>query len=184
MRRVTVKAFGGPEQLMTGQHPTEYVPPQGSCSSTWRPRRELSRCLRSARHFQSRAALPPGLREWDRVREIGEEIGSDTERLAPGRRVAWINVPGSYAEQVVVPAAQAYRSADSFTAVQALLFQAITAQYLITEYRTLRPRDRVLVTQRREAWQLCPMGQAPWSMGRRTPPAREARQRARGGADA
>jgi hypothetical protein len=34
---------------------------------------------------------------------------------------------------------------DSFTAAQALLFQGLTAQYLATEYRDVRPGDRVLV---------------------------------------
>src|SRR4051794_41469166 len=65
--------------------------------------------------------------------------------LDVGRRVAWINVPGSYADQVVVPAEQATPIPESFTTAQALLFQAITAQYLVTEYRNVRPGDRVLV---------------------------------------
>jgi NADPH:quinone reductase-like Zn-dependent oxidoreductase len=77
----------------------------------------------------SKVELPytPGLEGVGRVREVGQGIGSDTDRLEPGRRVAWINVLGSYAEQVVVPAAQAIPLPDSFATVQALLFQAITA---------------------------------------------------------
>jgi NADPH:quinone reductase-like Zn-dependent oxidoreductase len=34
---------------------------------------------------------------------------------------------------------------DEFTSTQALLFQALTAEYLVTEYRDVRPGDRVLV---------------------------------------
>jgi NADPH2:quinone reductase len=34
---------------------------------------------------------------------------------------------------------------DTFTSTQALLFQGLTAQYLVTEYRDVRPGDRVLV---------------------------------------
>lgn len=41
----------------------------------------------------------------------------------------------SYASQVVVPAAQAIPIPDSLTIAQALMFQSLTAQYLVTEYR-------------------------------------------------
>ena len=56
-----------------------------------------------------------------------------------------MNVPGSYASRVAFPAAQAIAVPDSFTTSQALLFQAMTAQYLVTEYRSVQPGDRVLV---------------------------------------
>ena len=65
--------------------------------------------------------------------------------IAVGKRVAWVNVPGSYASQVLVPVEQAIAVPDSFATEQALLFQALTAQYLVTEYRNVRPSDRVLV---------------------------------------
>jgi len=59
--------------------------------------------------------------------------------------VAWINVLGSYASQVVVPAAQAIPIPDSLTTAQALMFQSLTAQYLVTDYRDVRLGNRVLV---------------------------------------
>jgi NADPH2:quinone reductase len=46
---------------------------------------------------------------------------------------------------VLVPAGQAVPVPDSFTAAQALLFQGPTAQYLVNEYRDVRPSDRVPV---------------------------------------
>jgi NADPH2:quinone reductase len=46
---------------------------------------------------------------------------------------------------MVVPAAQAIPVPTSFTTVQALLLQAVTAQYLANEYRSVQPGDRVLV---------------------------------------
>jgi NADPH:quinone reductase len=62
-----------------------------------------------------------------------------------GDRVSWINVPGSYAEQAFVPATQAIRIPDKFTPEEALLFQTVTAQYLVKEYRTIRAGDWALV---------------------------------------
>ena len=57
----------------------------------------------------------------------------------------WINALGSYASQVVVPAAQAITVPENFTTAQALMFQSLTAQYLVSEYREVQPGDRVLV---------------------------------------
>ena len=53
--------------------------------------------------------------------------------------MAWINVLGSYASQVIVPAAQAISVPDQFTTTQALMFQSLTAQYLVTETAIFDP---------------------------------------------
>jgi NADPH2:quinone reductase len=87
----------------------------------------------------------PGLEGVGRVREVGEAGDENISNLGVGQRVAWINVPGSYASQVVIPAAQVIPIPDSFMAAQALLFQGLTAQYLVSEYREVRNGDRVLV---------------------------------------
>jgi NADPH2:quinone reductase len=82
-----------------------------------------------------------------RIREIGEdalgEIGAATLKI--GQRVAWVNVDGSYASQLVFPATRAIPVPDFLTTAQTLLFQALTAQYLANEYREVQPGDRVLV---------------------------------------
>jgi NADPH:quinone reductase len=146
MRRVVVKAFGGPEQLTIEQ-------------AAEAPRTAPGQVLVDVeaagvnyldvyqRQGTSKVSLPftPGLEGVGRVRAVGEGIDSTTGNLAIGRRVAWINVPGSYVDQLLVPAEQAIPVPDSFTTAQALLFQAMTAQYLVREYRNLRPGDRVLV---------------------------------------
>jgi NADPH2:quinone reductase len=62
-----------------------------------------------------------------------------------GDRIAWVNGIGSYAEQLVLPAAQAIKIPETFTLNEGLLFQAITAQYLLAEYRTILPGDTALV---------------------------------------
>jgi NADPH2:quinone reductase len=73
----------------------------------------------------SKLPLPftPGLEGVVRVRDVGELIGGATGKLAVGQRVAWINVPGSYANQVVIPSDRAIRVPDSFSAPKALLFR-------------------------------------------------------------
>ena len=83
----------------------------------------------------------PGFEGVGRVRQAGAGVSG----FAVGDRVAWINALGSYASQVIVPAAQAISVPDQFTTTQALMFQSLTAQYLVTEYRDVQPGDRVLV---------------------------------------
>ena len=58
--------------------------------------------------------------------------GTDVEELKPGDRVAWTGVPGSYAEQVLVPAALAITVPDDVTleVAAAAMLQGLTAHYL------------------------------------------------------
>lgn len=145
VRGVMVRAFGGAEQL-TVETLTE-APSVGegqlvvdveACGINY-----LDIYQRSGLGLHA-SALPfaPGLEGIGRVREAGEDASA---KWKPGKRVAWINVPGSYASQLVVPAAQAIPVPENFTTAQGLLFQGLTAQYLVTEYRDIKPDDRVLV---------------------------------------
>jgi len=72
-------------------------------------------------------------------------LGGNVQQLKVGQRVAWINSIGSYAEAVVIPASQAIVLPSDLKPDQGLLFQAVTAQYLVSEYRALKPGDWVLV---------------------------------------
>jgi NADPH2:quinone reductase len=145
MRHVIANAFGGPEQLMVEQ--------------TGQPQRvgvgDLLVDVEAAgvnyldvmqRQGVSGMPLPfmPGLEGVGRVREVGKAADGEPA-LSVGQRVAWVNVPGSYASRLVLPAAQAVAIPDTFTIEQGLLFQSLTAQYLVTEYRHVQAGDRVLV---------------------------------------
>lgn len=148
VRRVIVRAFGGPEQL-TLERVAE--PPRvgrgqllvdvEACGVNY-----LDVYQRSGAGTH-KPALPftPGLEGIGRVREIGDGAEANVAALKVGQRVAWINVAGSYASQVVIPAAQAIPVPAQFPTAQGLLFQGLTAQYLVTEYRDVRLSDRVLV---------------------------------------
>jgi NADPH:quinone reductase len=142
IRRVAVHTLGGPEQLAvetlmdTPRPGPGYVLVDVEAAG-------INYLDIYQRTGASKLPLPftPGLEGVGHVRQIGEGV----DALQIGRRVAWINTPGSYADQVIVKADQAILIPDSFTPVQGLLFQALTAQYLVTEYRQLRCGDRVLV---------------------------------------
>jgi NADPH2:quinone reductase len=76
-----------------------------------------------------------------------EAVGPGVTGLAPGDRVAWSSVPGSYAEHVLAPAASVVRvpdSVDDRTAAAAML-QGMTAHYLAHGVRETRRGDVALV---------------------------------------
>ena len=74
-------------------------------------------------------------------------VGPGVTHLAVGDRVAWAEVPGSYAAAVVGPADKMVRvpdEVDDHTAA-ALLLQGCTAHYLAHDTYRIRPGDVVLV---------------------------------------
>jgi NADPH2:quinone reductase len=74
-------------------------------------------------------------------------VGRDVDDIAIGDRVAWVHVQGSYAEQMVVPAANAIVLPDSVSddIAAAMLLQGITAHYLTHSTYPVRPGDWVVV---------------------------------------
>lgn len=76
-----------------------------------------------------------------------EAAGPDVAGLAPGDRVAWASVPGSYAEAVLAPARAVVRVPDAVPDAEAaaVMLQGMTAHYLVNGVRTTRPGDTALV---------------------------------------
>jgi NADPH2:quinone reductase len=142
MRRVIIKEYGGPDVLTTETVEDEHRLEPGQVLVDVEAA-GVNYLDVMQREGVIKLPLPytPGLEGVGRVRAVGD----DAHGMTVGQRVAWVNVRGSYASQVLVPAAQAIAVPDSFTTEQALLFQALTAQYLVSEYREIRPGDRVLV---------------------------------------
>jgi NADPH2:quinone reductase len=84
-----------------------------------------------------------GLEGAGRVEAVGEGVSG----FAPGDRVAWTGVPGSYAQLVLAPASSLVRvpdGVDDETAAAAML-QGMTAHYLVHGTRDTRPGDTALV---------------------------------------
>ena len=75
------------------------------------------------------------------------EVGAGVDGFAPGDRVAWAGSAGSYAEQVAVNAAVAYKVPDGvdLDTAAAIGVQGLTAHYLIADCPRIGPGDRCLV---------------------------------------
>jgi NADPH:quinone reductase len=74
-------------------------------------------------------------------------LGDGVTDLAVGDPVAWADAPGSYAQQVVVPASKAYRVPDGIEVevAAAAMLQGLTTHYLVTSTYPVKPGDTVLV---------------------------------------
>jgi NADPH2:quinone reductase len=89
-----------------------------------------------------------GIEGMGRVAAVGEDaVGEDAADVPVGDRVAWNNAQGSYAEQVVVPAARAVPVPDGVgdELACAALLQGMTAHYLTGSTHPVQPGDEVLV---------------------------------------
>ena len=73
-------------------------------------------------------------------------VGADVTDLAIGDRVAWVG-PGSYAEQVVLPADRVVPVPDGISTelAAAAILQGMTAHYLVTSTYPVRPGDATVV---------------------------------------
>lgn len=76
-----------------------------------------------------------------------EAVGPGVERPRVGDRVAWAQVAGSYAEQVIAPVASLalVPASVSTPLAAAALLQGMTAHYLSRSVHATKPGDRVLV---------------------------------------
>jgi NADPH:quinone reductase len=78
---------------------------------------------------------------------VVEAIGDGVTGIREGARVAWTNVPGSYATHAVVPADKVVPLPDGITAQQgaATMLQGMTAHYLARSTYPLKRGDTCLV---------------------------------------
>jgi len=128
MKQIQVATPGGPEQLQVVEAP---VPAPG-------PGEALVKVAYSGVNFLDvyfrtglyKADLPvvPG----SEASGVVEQVGKGVTDIAPGDRVAYAMVRGSYSEYVVVPAAQLVRIPDGvdLALAAAVMLQGMTAHYL------------------------------------------------------
>lgn len=143
MQRVIVQALGGPEHLALEAGAETPSPAAGEVVVDVEAAgvNFLDINLRKGAGVHAvPAPFTPGLEGVGRIRAVGAGVA-----LAVGTRVAWVNAPGSYASQLALRAERVVPLPQALTTAQALLFQALTAHYLATEYRAIQPGDRVLV---------------------------------------
>ena len=140
---IFVEAVGGPEVLRLAPHdPGE--PGPGSV----RVRVAAAGVNFIDVYFRTGAYPRPlpfvsGLEGAGRVTAIGAEVS----RLAPGDRVAWASVPGSYATDLVAPADRLVKIPDALEddLAAAAMLQGMTAHYLAHGCRETREGDVALV---------------------------------------
>jgi len=71
----------------------------------------------------------------------------DVSEFVPGQRVAWVYAPGSYAEEVVIPASALVLIPDSIDdkTAASVMMQGLTASHFATEFYPIQPGDIALV---------------------------------------
>ena len=76
-----------------------------------------------------------------------DAVGAEVHGFSPGDRVAWVMVPGSYADQALVPADRLIPipTEIEIKTAAALLLQGMTAHYLVTDTFPLVAGQRALV---------------------------------------
>lgn len=74
-------------------------------------------------------------------------LGEGVNEFVVGQRVAWVYGPGSYAEQVVLPADSLVALPDNIDdrSAAALMMQGLTASHFATDFYAVRPGDVAFV---------------------------------------
>lgn len=99
--------------------------------------------------YQRRGTYPvklpyiPGLEASGLVEAVGEGV----KNVKPGDRVAYVHMPGCYAEQNIVQADQLIILPPdiSFEKGASFPLQGMTAHYLLHEFRKIKPTDIILI---------------------------------------
>jgi NADPH2:quinone reductase len=143
MKVIQVREPGGPENMQLVDAP---VPRPG-------PKQALVRIAASGVNFID-VYFRSGLYKADLPITLGSEaagtvegIGPDVTEVAPGDRVAYAMVRGSYAEYAVVPSAQLVKIPDAidFKSAAAAMLQGMTAHYLTHSTYPVNRGDTCLV---------------------------------------
>jgi NADPH2:quinone reductase len=146
MHAIVVENRGGPDVLRPGQWP---APPPGPgqllVSVVAAGVNFMDIYQREGRPPYGSGPLPyvPGAEGAGTVAALGPGVSG----FAPGDPVAWTSAPGSYAEQVVIPADRAVRVPDSvgLETAAAVMLQGLTAHYLCHSTFPVQPGDVAVV---------------------------------------
>jgi NADPH2:quinone reductase len=74
-------------------------------------------------------------------------VGAGVDDIQPGQRVAWVYVPGSYAERLVAPATALVPIPDAIEdrTAASVMMQGLTASHFATDFYPVQPGDVALV---------------------------------------
>ena len=143
MKIVRVHEFGGPESLQYEDAP---VPDPSSREARVRIESiglNFIDCYHRKGLYPGVLPVTPGME----AAGVVEAVGSGTDELKVGDRVAYATHQGSYAEYTVVPAGKLVPMPDEISTQQAaaVMLQGMTAHYLAFTTYPLGPTDTALV---------------------------------------
>lgn len=144
MRAVVIQAAGGPDVLAVKQLELALPGPgQARVKVMAAGVNFMDIGVRRGRSLANRLPLTPGVEGAGIVLAVGAGV---TE-VAPGDRVAWHYVPGSYAQEVLAPVSQLVPLPGEigFESAAALMMQGLTASNLVSDVHAIRPGDIAVV---------------------------------------
>ncbi len=144
MRAVVVEEVGGPEVLQLQDRPDPRPGPgELLVDVDFSGVNFMDTGSRVGFGLVTDVPFVPGVEGAGRVSALGEGVSD----FAVGDRVAWVSVFGSYADKVVVPAAQAVPVPDGITSdvAAATMMQGLTAHHFVTESAPLAEGETALV---------------------------------------
>jgi len=145
MRAVVVEKLGGPEVLTLGERPEPRPGPGQIVARTVAAGVNFMDIYQREGIGNYRAQVPfvPGGEGAGTVVAVGDGVPG----LAAGDLVVWASVPGSYAEQVLLPADRVVRVPGGVTGevAAAVMLQGLTAHYLCASTYPVRDGDVAVV---------------------------------------
>ena len=143
MKRIVVASPGGPEQMTLVEAPKPAPGPTDAVVAVAYSGVNFIDVYYRTGLYKSDSPIVLGSEAAGTV----ESVGSEVTEVAPGDRVAYAMVRGSYAEHAVVPAAQLVKIPDAvdFRTAAAVMLQGMTAHYLTHSTFPLEPGNSCLV---------------------------------------
>ncbi|WP_206700207.1 alcohol dehydrogenase catalytic domain-containing protein [Actinomadura sp. RB99] len=144
MQAIVVEQLGGPEELRIAERPDPHPGPgEISVRVSAAGVNFMDTGARRLGPAVGQVPFVPGVEGAGRV----SALGAGVTEFAVGDRVAWVYAYGSYAEQVVMPAASAVPVPDDVTdeIAASIMMQGITAHHFTTEAAPVEPGHTTLV---------------------------------------
>ncbi|MCX5417208.1 quinone oxidoreductase [Streptomyces sp. NBC_00059] len=144
MEAIVIEHLGGPEVLRLADRPTP-LPGPGEIRVDVAVAGVNFMDTGARRLGRAGGGLPftPGVEGAGRVGALGKGVTG----FAVGDRVAWVYAYGSYAQQIVLPAADAVPVPDDISdeVAASVMMQGITAHHFVTEAAPVEPGQTTLV---------------------------------------
>jgi len=143
MKAIQVQRFGGPEVMELSDLPTPSLAAGQVLVRQAAIGVNFIDIYRRSGLYQVQLPMIPGMEGAGTV----ESVGADVKSPRPGDRVAYANVPGTYAELALIPAERtvALPGRVTFEQAAAVMLQGMTAHYLAFDTCPLQKGDVVLV---------------------------------------